>query len=344
MWCLKNRSAGRPAYTLLEVLLALGLTVVIFSMIAAGIRVHLVSIARQQLKIEQRQIARNLLTTIGTDIRSAVLYRATDYSGLENIRATELLQGQGAGGTSGGGDGGGGGLTVQDLIDDPEGAAAREAAGEFEQNDNEENDEEENNSDDEIETDEEIEGLIQEEDVSYRPVLRGNETSIQFDVSRLPRLDQYRSFGAGGGEAIDATPSDIKSISYFFSNSPASNEVLVPLDASIARGGLYRRELDRAVAAFAELDGLNTSPDSASRLLAPEVASIRFRYFDGGDWWTEWDFDERGGLPTAIEIRLTVDPTRTVARIANDAAQAQATFYRSVVHLPLSEIREEENE
>ena len=336
--CLTNRSADRPAYTLLEVLLALGLTVVIFSMIAAGIRVHLVSIARQQLKIEQRQIARNLLTTIGTDIRSAVLYRATDYSGLENIRATELLQG--AGGTSGGG---GGGLTVQDLIDDPEGAAAREAAGEFEQND-EEDEDEENNSNDEDDVDEEIEGLIQEEDVSYRPVLRGNEASIQFDISRLPRLDQYRSFGAGGGEAINATPSDIKSISYFFSNSPASNEVLVPLDASIAQGGLYRRELDRAVAAFAELDGLNTSPDSASRLLAPEVASIRFRYFDGVDWWTEWDFDEQGGLPTAIEIRLTIDPTRTVARIANDAAQAQATFYRSVVHLPLSEIREEENE
>ncbi|MDA8562895.1 hypothetical protein N9L06_00425, partial [Mariniblastus sp.] len=141
------------AYTLLEVLLALGLTVVIFSMIAAGIRLHLVSIAQQQLKIEHRQIARNLLATIGTDIRSAVLYRATDYSGLENIRATELKQSSSSG------------ITVDQLISDP--TAAAEAANE------------------EIDPDAEIEELIQEEDVSYRPVLRGSNRSIQFDISRL---------------------------------------------------------------------------------------------------------------------------------------------------------------
>ena len=309
-----KRLTLRPAYTLLEVLLALGLTVVIFAAIAAGIRLHLVSIAQQQLKIEQRQIARNLLSTIGTDIRSAVLYRATDYSGLENIRATAIKQGAETG------------ITVDQLLSDPDGAAA----GEFDQTP--------------IDPDEEIEGLIQEEDVSYRPVLRGSGQSIQFDISRLPRLDQYRTFGAEGGEAIQATPSDIKSISYFFSNSAAVNEPLVQLDPSIAPGGLFRREVDRAVASFAGLDGLNTSPDSVSRLLAPEVAGLRFRYFDGFDWWTNWDFDERGGLPTAIEIQLTVDPTRTVARIANDFAQAQPTFYRSVVHLPLAEFRGQEDE
>jgi type II secretory pathway pseudopilin PulG len=314
--CVKIRLADRSAYTLLEVLLALGLTVVIFTAIAAGIRLHLVSIAQQQLKIEQRQIARNLLTTIGTDIRSAVLYRATDYSGLENIRATALKQG----GTSG--------ITVGDLLSDPEAAAATEAAG--------------NSEETTIDPDEEIEGLIQEDDVSYRPVLRGSDRSIQFDISRLPRLDQYRSFGANGGEAVASTPSDIKSISYFFSTSPSVSEPLAQLDPSIAPGGLYRREVDRAIASFAGLDGLSTNPDSVSRLLAPEVAAVRFRYFDGFDWWTSWDFDERGGLPTAVEIQLTVDPTRTVAKIANDFAQAQPTFYRSVVHLPLAEPREEE--
>ena len=307
----KIRLVDRAAYTLLEVLLALGLTVVIFSMIAAGIRLHLVSIAQQQLKIEHRQIARNLLATIGTDIRSAVLYRATDYSGLENIRATELKQSSSSG------------ITVDQLISDP--TAAAEAANE------------------EIDPDAEIEELIQEEDVSYRPVLRGSNRSIQFDISRLPRLDQYRSFGANGGEAIQSTPSDIKSISYFFSPSASVSEPIAQLDPSIAPGGLYRREIDRAVASFAGLDGLNTSPDSVSRLLAPEVAAVQFRYFDGFDWWTSWDFDERGGLPTAIEIQLTVDPTRTVAKIANDFAQAQPTYYRSVVHLPLAEVREEEN-
>ena len=317
--CVKIRLANRSAYTLLEVLLALGLTVVIFTAIAAGIRLHLVSIAQQQLKIEQRQIARNLLTTIGTDIRSAVLYRATDYSGLENIRATALKQG----GTSG--------ITVGDFSADPLGAFEEaEAANSQTAADSGANEEVE------------VDDLIQEDDVSYRPVLRGSDRSIQFDISRLPRLDQYRSFGANGGEAVASTPSDIKSISYFFSTSPSVSEPLAQLDPSIAPGGLYRREVDRAIASFAGLDGLSTNPDSVSRLLAPEVAAVRFRYFDGFDWWTSWDFDERGGLPTAVEIQLTVDPTRTVAKIANDFAQAQPTFYRSVVHLPLAEPREEE--
>ena len=321
----KIRLADRSAYTLLEVLLALGLTVVIFTAIAAGIRLHLVSIAQQQLKIEQRQVARNLLATIGTDIRSAVLYRATDYSGLENIRATALKQegaavaGLGIDNDSDPGD-------VQRAIEE---AAAGTGA---------------DDNDDIVDQDIEVDDLIQEEDVSYRPVLRGSDRSIQFDISRLPRLDQYRSFGANGGEAIESTPSDIKSISYFFSASPSVSEPLAQLDPSIAPGGLYRREVDRAIASFAGLDGLNTNPDSVSRLLAPEVAAVRFRYFDGFDWWTSWDFDERGGLPTAVEIQLTVDPTRTVAKIANDFAQAQPTFYRSVIHLPLAEPREEEDE
>jgi len=324
----KNRVSRRRGYTLLEVLLALGLTVVIFAAIAAGIRLHLVSIARQQLKIEQRQIARSLLHTIGNDIRAAVLYRATDYSGLENIRATALLQGLGS-------------LTGSEEstpIDDLPGELGDLLAPSDEPDDRDATDR------DATDEDTEIEGLIQEENVSFRPVLRGSDRSIQFDISRLPRLDQYRTFGASGGESVDATPSDIKSISYFFSTSAATNEPLGPLGASIAPGGLYRREVDRAVASFAGLDGLSTSPDSVSRLLAPEVAAVRFRYFDGFDWWTEWDFDERGGLPIAVEVSLTVDPSRTVARIANDPSQAQTIYYRSVVHLPLAEVREEEDE
>lgn len=298
----------RSGYTLLEVLLALGLTVVIFAAIAAGIRLHLVSIARQQQKIEQRQIARSLLTTIGKDIRSAVLYRANDYSGLENIYATQQKQIQ---------------QMALALAGEPD-----EATGTTSPQTDEE----------------EIEGIIQEDDVSYRPVLKGSDRSIQFDISRLPRLDQYRSFGSAGSESIQTTPSDIKSIGYFFSDSAAPNEPITPSSSSVATGGLYRREIDRAVASYAGMDSLRTSPDAVSRLLAPEVSALRFRYFDGTDWWSDWDFDERGGLPTAVEIQITLDPTRTDVALANDPTQSQQIFFRSVVHLPLSEPSGEEDE
>jgi type II secretory pathway pseudopilin PulG len=316
-----HKRCDTDGYTLLEVLLALGLTVVIFAAIAAGMRLHLVSIASQQKKIEQKQIARNLLNTIGRDIRSAVLYRAADYSGLENINATNqkafqqaLVAGQAA---------------ANATAVNPPAAPAPNANSAAVEGDN--------NGDG-------IVDIIQEEDVSFRPVLKGSDRSIMFDVSRLPRLDQYRSFGANGSESIQSTPSDIKSIGYFFSESVAANEPIDQSNSSIAPGGLFRREVDRAVASYAGLDNLTTSPDAVSRLLAPEVAALNFRYFDGADWWSTWDFDERGGLPTAVEIQLTLDPTRADPTLANDPTQSQSTFYRSVVHLPLALPDEEEDE
>ncbi len=306
-----NRLSNRRAYTLLEVLLALGLTVVIFAAIAAGIRLHLVSIARQQLKIEQRQIARSLLTTIGKDIRSAVLYRAIDYSGLENIHATQQKQ------------------TQQPDVEFVDGQPVVDLAALL--------------PNDENEDDEEVEAIVQEDEVSYRPVLKGSERSIQFDISRLPRLDQYRSFGSEGNVAIQTTPSDIKSIGYFFSDSAAPNEPIRQSPSSVATGGLYRREIDRAVASYAGLDSLRTSPDGASRLLAPEVSALNFRYFDGSDWWSNWDFDERSGLPTAVEIQITLDPTRIEPATAADPTNSQQMSFRSVVHLPLAQPSEEED-
>ncbi len=304
-------SAG---YTLLEVLLALGLTVVIFAAIAAGIRVHLISIGKAQARIEQRQVARNLLALIGRDIRAAVLYRAVDYSGLENIRATQLKQ------------------TQQSPLALLAGATATNADAV-----------DPTTTDDDATDDEEIEEVIQEDAVSYRPVLKGGRSSILFDISRLPRLDQYRLITSQGIEAADSTPSDIKSIGYFFSDAPPTNTTIAESDTN-AQGGLYRHEIDRAVAAFAGLDGLRSSPDSFSQLLAPEVAGIGFRYFDGQTWATSWDFDEKNGLPTAIEIELLIDPTRTRLNSQTLSEPSMQMTFRSVVQLPLAEPVEDNDE
>ena len=157
-----------------------------------------------------------------------------------------------------------------------------------------------------------------------------------FDISRLPRLDQYRTVTAGGVEAAQSTPSDIKSIGYFFSDQAAVGSPLEESDSN-ANGGLYRLEIDRAVAAFSGQDGLRSSPDAFSQLLAPEVAAISFRYFDGTEWAISWDFDEKDGLPTAVEILLTVDPGRVNVNAFAPNDESQRASYRSVVHLPLAE-------
>ncbi|MHB8898262.1 MAG: PulJ/GspJ family protein [Thermoguttaceae bacterium] len=45
-----------------------------------------------------------------------------------------------------------------------------------------------------------------------------------------------------------------------------------------------------------------------SVMWAPEVMSVRFRYFDGSRWRGSWDSLARKGLPVAVEMRLAVVP------------------------------------
>ena len=89
------------------------------------------------------------------------------------------------------------------------------------------------------------------------------------------------------------------------------------------------------------------APDDSSNLVASEIAEIRFRYFDGDDWQTEWNSEEQGGFPPAIEIVLVIDPTRSTSGQDYQYSgfdSAVMEQYRSVVHLPAAELPPEEQE
>lgn len=187
---------------------------------------------------------------------------------------------------------------------------------------------------------EEPESEIYDEDlVAYRPLFVGTENSVMLDISRLPRLDQYNPLVASA-EAIAHSPSDIKSVAYFVSLSEGGIQSEIQFTQS-APGGLYRREIDRAYAAFAGETGAPGSPDLNTRLVSPEIAELRFRYFDGNDWAVSWDSTERGGFPLAVEVTIVIDPARTDVRNTTYAFtgfnQQTMEQYRQVVHLPVSE-------
>lgn len=294
----------RAAYTLLEILLALALSVVIVGAITAAIGVFLMNLNRHQRSLEQKQVVRSVLLMIANDLRAGLQYKAIDVSGLQNLQVSQalsgILPGMGGGGTG----------------EETEGSASSEAASESS-----------------AETDE------TEDTAEYRPTLIGDRFSVSIDISRLPRLDEYHAL-LSGSVTDSQTAADIKTVSYFISSNPPLPNSAIEFEPRVsALGGLYRRQVDRAVAAYAGETAGAVAVDQFAKLLAPEIIELQFRYFDGSSWQTSWNSEESGGFPLAVEVTMIFDPNRTVLDRQlsfNDLLELET--YRMVVHLPMAEI------
>jgi hypothetical protein len=80
-------------------------------------------------------------------------------------------------------------------------------------------------------------------------------------------------------------------------------------------------------------DLMPTNVDLAKAVIAPEVRSVKFRYFDGTEWQDSWDSTTLGadtitpiGSPRAIEITLGI------ARPGSKNAEPKT--FRQVIFLP----------
>jgi prepilin-type N-terminal cleavage/methylation domain-containing protein len=175
--------------------------------------------------------------------------------------------------------------------------------------------------------------------------LIGSATELRFDISRIPRVDQYQGIlsSKGDASAVDL-PSDVKTIAYFLRSD--SSAVSYEGNPSAPGGeastdgygrGLMRAEMDRAVSSWAETNGSSDSIYTSAQLLANEVVGLGFEYYDGTDWLTDWDSSSQG-LPRAIRIWLSVQPTYGMSE--KELAQAAAgkeplpTDFYFVVSLP----------
>ena len=303
---------SRGGFTLLELLLALALTVIVISTITTAIQVNLFSLSRAQSSIERKQVARSVLAMIGNDIRAAVQFRAVDFAGLEEVLQSQQLA---AGITP---------LEDGEVLD--EDVATPDVPETFD----------DGNDEAEVEEDDWSIGLI------------GESNYIWLDISRLPRIDQYHPLIQTAQDAV-TTGSDIKQVLYYVAQGTGQNQSDV-LQANASEGssrnqmGLFRDEIDRAVVFYQ--GGLDpATPQDYSQLVATEIVEISFRYFDGNDWQTQWDSTEDNGFPTAVEINIVVDSTPQIDfGGSGNRDEDRYERYRSVVHLPLAEIDDSEDE
>lgn len=309
-------AAVRRGFTILEVVLTLSMAVVLMSLVGATLQFYAGNLNVRDLDVRRVHLASSILQMLADDLRAAVHSDPFDSSQLENYLAASA------------------GEAIAQSLDpaasavlglDAPGAGTLEAPG---------------MAADSLD----LQGSML---TLQRPGLIGNQTELQFDISRLPRLEQWQTtLGSAPAEVTDV-PSDLKTVTYYVQplgtmggvpdplQSYLPQEIITPQGA--APGGLVRRQLDRQATQFSlETSGV-AGLMASGELIAAEIAGLEFSYFDGLQWQMYWNSDDMQALPIAIQIKLTLaDPTRQAAAgdpAAVDPAAAPRVFTQ-IVHLP----------
>jgi prepilin-type N-terminal cleavage/methylation domain-containing protein len=173
--------------------------------------------------------------------------------------------------------------------------------------------------------------------------LYGDANSLVLQISRPSRGMVYSSPSAGG--PVTGRSSDLLKVSYFLadpnasglgsvvSTSTSSASTLSPVE------GLARLEGDKFVVDLADSQGDQDTLAELTQVLAPEINSVQFTYYDGGVAYESWDSTLYGKLPAAIEIVIgfrTTEDLSQLERLSGYGAVPVAT-YRLVVALPMSQ-------
>jgi len=360
----------RVAFTLLELILSLSLTVIVVLSITMAINVYWKQFNVRRTNVEEAQLARALLRHMADDLRSAMQYTPADLTGLEAVSkngsaGAAAALGAGAGGDGDGGEGSSGdsdnppangqsgspaqGGTGQGSSQGKSGSGGSEKGGGSAAGDDQ------GSATGGFTGSGEEDATEQASTTTTTVGLYGSASELRMDVSRLPRVDQYEALLAGGGVDAVAIPSDVKTVTYFLRSEVSADAADTPLSSSLpvegtltGRGrGLMRREVDRATSAWADQSGSATTaaPTDQARLLAEEVVGLSFQYFDGIQWLTDWDSDQIGGLPLAVEIILIMDDadpdaaeSPLAADTTTDGSVPTERTYRLVVHIPTATI------
>jgi prepilin-type N-terminal cleavage/methylation domain-containing protein len=319
---------GRNGFTLFELILAIALSATLLALIGTAINLYLLRVDASRTRVEEAQLARSILALIAADLRATTVYRPQ-----ETGSATQSVSFRGGsdnnssgGGSQGGSTGVPTGGSVGSSSTGSGSLGGSDAAS--------------------------LGGVSAGSSVlAMQPGVNGNLYELILDVTRLPRLDElFTAVPAAGTTPATpvaaARPSDAKTVRYFMRQAAAvdpSDPATTVLDpnAQLRVGGLVRQTLDQAVRTAAETTGNTALLEGGQVLVAPEVAHVEFRYFDGAAAVEEWNMQQQGGLPPAVEVRLwltTADDSASLsaAPTSTGALLPGTRMYSQTVDLPLA--------
>ncbi|WP_157593935.1 prepilin-type cleavage/methylation domain-containing protein [Rubripirellula obstinata] len=284
------------------------MSVVLMVLIGGAIQFYGRDMNLRDMDVRQTQLAGALLQMIEDDLRGTVFGEPADMSPLET-------------------------LLVESTGGQPENSADLSAAG--------------IDSEDDMTAIDSSADLITSTLVLQSPGLIGGQSSIQFDLSRLPRLEEYQVMMDVTVGNLEDVPSDLKTVAYFVQDAGTIGGVQDQLESvgddqqagsgGTVSGGLVRRSIDRSATVFAATNSGMTTLSQSGDLLAPEVTSISFQYFDGINWLTFWNSDDSGQLPYAVKVQLTMADDSSIE-------EGATRIFSHVVRLPMAREAEETSE
>lgn len=166
--------------------------------------------------------------------------------------------------------------------------------------------------------------MTDQNSVAFNVGVRGDDSTLILSMYQVQPLPG----GKNAGMQDASVRSDLRRIVYWIANSGT--------DAA----GLARREFKQATG-----NDIDTLPSGFANqnqyIIAPEVKSIRFEYFDGKEWQSSWDgsvatgdIDTPAGPPAAIRIEITLRRSAASGVSTNNADNNPSTTYQHVIALP----------
>ncbi|NQV23694.1 MAG: hypothetical protein HQ518_04930 [Rhodopirellula sp.] len=293
------RARRRSAFTLLELMLALGLTVTLLTVVYSALELHWRFSTLGHAEVERAQIARAILTTISADIRSTMYSAPIDEYVADSGDDSATDDGTGTTGTSTDG-------TTSDAtfdatlieVTDPVDAYSGSSIGVFG----------------------DAVSLVLHIKRPYRQAASADENTLNPFSQSDQKSVSY--FLAGGGGSLA---------------SMMSGQFQTTQKHEDGIEGLARMSGDRFTLGLADQQGDMVQLASQTRLMAEEINSLSFEYHDGVEWLTDWDSDIQQRVPNAIGVTIGFrEPAHAKGSILYHQPSESTDTYRIVVPLIVS--------
>ncbi len=342
-----KRTTRRSGFTLLELLIAVGLTSLLMISLFSALQIYFDLQMDSHEEITRQQVARTLLRQITRDVQSVVFVKKTvtdDETDNSNSSSTSSSTGSSVGSTSGS-TGSSSGSTSGSGKTGASGSSSG-ASGSSSSSSGTSTSSGSTSSSGSLDGNSYGSSTIDPETVltTYTNGLIGSSTDLQLFVSRPDRTLSYVT--AQELASTSDRTSDLMIVRYFMADSGggglsakvAERESLGNKSGAIGlakmQGDLYG--LSTAMETSEELPQLN-----ASVLLAKEVSVLTFRYYDGVNWQESWDSNALNEMPKAVEITLRLrNPEEAADALAEEEEDLYAvpeTTHRMVVPIPVAE-------